>query len=151
MAQAVHGPLSFLNSDGRAHPRENALALATLVLGLVALVTAFFPGLHLLASWTGLAGIVVGAWAQLVSATTVRKRSAVVAETSCAHAPTTLPARPVQEASRRSPGKKPVTRATRPRTRVARPRACSRGCALPSELRTQSGSCTACATLNIPA
>ena len=78
MAQAVHGPLSFLNSDGRAHPRENALALATLVLGLVALVTAFFPGLHLLASWTGLAGIVVGAWAQLVSATTAERFLTVV-------------------------------------------------------------------------
>lgn len=70
MAQAVHGPLSFLNSDGRAHPKENALTLLTVAFGVLALATAFAPGLHLIASWAGLAGIVTGAWAQMVSATT---------------------------------------------------------------------------------
>jgi hypothetical protein len=70
MAQAVHGPLSFLNTDGKAHPKENGLVLVTTVLGLLALATAFSPGLHLIASWAGLAGLATGAWGQLVSATT---------------------------------------------------------------------------------
>ncbi|GAB2575117.1 hypothetical protein GCM10027168_05050 [Streptomyces capparidis] len=59
-----------LNTDGKAHPKENALALATAVLGLVAFVTGFWEGLHLLASWAGLAGLLTGAWSQMVSATT---------------------------------------------------------------------------------
>jgi hypothetical protein len=78
MAQAVHGPLSFLNSDGRPHPKENVLVLLTVVLGAVALATAFSPGLHLIASWVGLAGIVTGAWGQLVSATTAERVVAVI-------------------------------------------------------------------------
>lgn len=78
MAQAVHGPLSFLNTDGRAHPKENALAVVTVVLGLVAFVSGFFDGAHLLASWAGLAGIVVGGWGQMVSATTAERFALII-------------------------------------------------------------------------
>ncbi|MDB1086235.1 hypothetical protein PJ985_01430 [Streptomyces sp. ACA25] len=67
------GRLSFLNTDGNPHPLENALAAGTLLLGAVALFAAAFPGLYLLASWVGLAGIVTGAWGQLVSATTAER------------------------------------------------------------------------------
>lgn len=78
MAQAVHGPLSFLNTDGRPHPKENVLVLLTVALGALAMATAFSPGLHLVASWAGLAGVVTGAWAQLVSATTAERFLAVI-------------------------------------------------------------------------
>ncbi|MER7398345.1 hypothetical protein ABT381_22875 [Streptomyces sp. NPDC000151] len=76
MAHAVqpqksqHGPLSLLNSDGKAHPLENALAAVTLVLGLVAVISAYFTHLHLLSSWAGLIGICTGAWGQFISVTT---------------------------------------------------------------------------------
>lgn len=71
MTQAVRrSPFSFLNTDGRSHPRENTFAAAALVLGLVAVVTAIWPGLHLISSWFGLAGILTAAWAQFISATT---------------------------------------------------------------------------------
>jgi hypothetical protein len=77
MAQAARhhrNPLSalssVLNTDGKAHPVENSFAAATIVLGLVAFVSALFPGLHLLSSWTGLLGILSGAWGQMISATT---------------------------------------------------------------------------------
>ncbi|KAF4406019.1 MULTISPECIES: hypothetical protein [Streptomyces] len=79
MAQAARhrSPLSrigsLLNSDGRAHPVENGFAAATIVLGLVAVVTAQFHGLHILSSWTGLIGIVTGAWGQMISATTAER------------------------------------------------------------------------------
>jgi glycine/D-amino acid oxidase-like deaminating enzyme len=62
--------LTLLNSDGKAHPRENSVALATAVLGLTAVITAFFPQLHLIASWAGLVGVVTGGYGQMISATT---------------------------------------------------------------------------------
>ncbi|MGP3924387.1 MULTISPECIES: hypothetical protein [unclassified Streptomyces] len=77
MAQPVrqhHGPLSaltsVLNSDGKPHPVENSIVVATLVLGAVAFITAQFDNLHLISSWTGLVGVVSGAWGQMISATT---------------------------------------------------------------------------------
>ncbi|MEV6314186.1 hypothetical protein [Streptomyces sp. NPDC051776] len=77
MAQPVrqhNGPLSalssVLNSDGKAHPVENSLVAATVVLGVVAFITAQFSSLHLIASWTGLVGVLTGAWGQMISATT---------------------------------------------------------------------------------
>ncbi|UGY92535.1 hypothetical protein [Streptomyces gobiensis] len=76
MAQAVRQRsllshvTSVLNSDGKAHPVENTFVAATVLLGAVAFVTSFFPGLHLIASWAGLAGIVTGMWGQMISATT---------------------------------------------------------------------------------
>jgi hypothetical protein len=74
MAQAVgRSPFSFLNTDGRAHPRENLFAVAALVLGLVAIITANWPGLHLFSSWFGLVGIVTAAWGQFISATTAER------------------------------------------------------------------------------
>jgi uncharacterized membrane protein len=73
-ARQHHGPLatvsSVLNSDGKAHPVQNTFAAATIVLGLVAFVTAQFDNLHLISSWTGLIGILSGAWGQMISATT---------------------------------------------------------------------------------
>ncbi|MBW1601746.1 hypothetical protein JJV70_06390 [Streptomyces sp. JJ66] len=76
MAQAARqhrDPLAFLDTDGKAHPRENAFALAAIVLGAVAAVTSLFPGLHLLASWAGLLGIGAALWGQMISATTAER------------------------------------------------------------------------------
>ncbi|MER5782852.1 hypothetical protein ABT104_14185 [Streptomyces mobaraensis] len=61
---------SVLNSDGKPHPRENTLAAATVVLGLLAIVSSAWSNLHLLSSWSGLVGILTGAWGQFISATT---------------------------------------------------------------------------------
>ncbi|MEU3958464.1 hypothetical protein [Streptomyces buecherae] len=76
MAQAArsqHGLLSFLDTDGKPHPVENTFAAATIVLGVVAFVTAMFHDLHLISSWTGLVGIVTGARGQFISATTAER------------------------------------------------------------------------------
>ncbi|MDX3215438.1 hypothetical protein PV318_07870 [Streptomyces sp. ME02-6991-2B] len=81
MAQAVrpttggrhHRSRFTLNTDGRPHPVENALAVVTVVLGLISVIAAFWSGLHLLSSWAGLVGILVGAFGQYRSATTAER------------------------------------------------------------------------------
>ncbi len=77
MAHLAH-PMTYLNTDGRTHPVENGAASAALLLGLVAVLASIFPGLHLISSWAGLAGIGLGAWAQLISATTGQRFLAVL-------------------------------------------------------------------------
>ncbi|RLV01413.1 hypothetical protein CTZ27_13020 [Streptomyces griseocarneus] len=69
-ARQPRGPLALLNSDGKSHPVENTFAVVTVVLGALALVSSAFDNLHLLSSWSGLVGIVTGAWGQFISATT---------------------------------------------------------------------------------
>ncbi|MGW3493284.1 hypothetical protein [Streptomyces sp. NPDC001020] len=61
---------SLFATDGKAHPLQTTLLVVTLVLGGTAFVTAMIGGLHLVSSWTGLVGILTGAYGQLVSATT---------------------------------------------------------------------------------
>lgn len=61
---------AVLNSDGKPHPLANTLVGVTVVLGLLAFVSSAFKDLHLLSSWSGLAGILTGAWGQFISATT---------------------------------------------------------------------------------
>lgn len=78
MAQAVRQQreprvIPFLDSDGKPHPVVDALAAVTIVLGAVAAITSFWPGLFLLSSWTGLAGILTGARGQFVSVTTAER------------------------------------------------------------------------------
>ncbi|MFF7239460.1 hypothetical protein [Streptomyces collinus] len=68
---------SLLATDGKPHPLQNTLMAVTLVLGVLAFVTGFFSGLHLLSSWAGLAGLFVGAYGQWVSITT-RQRFGMV-------------------------------------------------------------------------
>ena len=69
-------PRVTLNSDGQRHPLENVLTLFTLAAGLVACVTGFLanysvtqPWAHIIATWLGLAALLVGLYSQLVSAT----------------------------------------------------------------------------------
>ncbi|MCA6093961.1 hypothetical protein LE181_17575 [Streptomyces sp. SCA3-4] len=73
MTQAVRQPRglrALLNSDGKPHPVENTFTAVTVVLGVLAAVSSLWTGLHLLTSWSGLLGILTGAWGQFISATT---------------------------------------------------------------------------------
>jgi hypothetical protein len=62
-------PHLTLNSDGQKHTRVNALAVFTLIAGAIAFALGFIVARHVLASWIGLAALVVGFYAQLISAT----------------------------------------------------------------------------------
>ncbi|MCX4747646.1 hypothetical protein OG455_19360 [Kitasatospora sp. NBC_01287] len=80
MAQTIRRfPTLTLNTDGRTHPRENTLVGLTVVLGLLAFSTSFVHSLHLLSSWTGLAGVVTGLWGQFISVTTAERFVLVIA------------------------------------------------------------------------
>ncbi|MFD8809002.1 hypothetical protein [Streptomyces sp. NPDC059597] len=72
MAQASFPNIagSLFATDGKPHPVQDTLTVATLVLGLLSFITSFFTGLHLLASWAGLIGLVGGAYGQWISVTT---------------------------------------------------------------------------------
>lgn len=79
MAQAAHHRTHLtLNSDGHAHPRENLLTVLTAGLGVVAVIAAFFPSAHVVASWFGIAGLGCGVVSQYVSATTNERWVTVV-------------------------------------------------------------------------
>ncbi len=79
MAQALRRPRLphpthlTLNTDGKRHPLENALAAVTAVLGVVSLACALSTSLHVIGSWTGLVGVIVGLYDQLRSATTAER------------------------------------------------------------------------------
>ncbi|MEV0638095.1 hypothetical protein AB0I77_24760 [Streptomyces sp. NPDC050619] len=72
MAQAMRPNTvgGLFATDGKPHPLQDALLAVTLVLGITSFVTAMFHSLHLLSSWTGLLGIIVGAYGQWISETT---------------------------------------------------------------------------------
>jgi hypothetical protein len=72
MAQAMrpHSAGSLFATDGKPHPVQDTLITVTLVLGVLAVTTAFFHNLHLLTSWAGLVGILTGGYAQFISVTT---------------------------------------------------------------------------------
>ncbi|MER7620419.1 hypothetical protein [Streptomyces sp. NPDC126503] len=79
MAQAMRRDPghSLFATDGKPHPLQDTLVGVTLVLGVLSFVTAQFHDLHLLSSWTGLIGILTGAYGQFVSVTT-RERFALI-------------------------------------------------------------------------
>jgi FtsH-binding integral membrane protein len=62
-------PHLTLNSDGQKHTVVNVLAICTLLAGVVAFALGFVVARHVIASWIGLAALVVGFYAQLISAT----------------------------------------------------------------------------------
>ncbi|PWI42632.1 hypothetical protein [Streptomyces sp. ICBB 8177] len=62
--------IAILNSDGKAHPKENSLIAVSVVLGAIAIISSIFNNLHLLSSWTGLFGIITAGYGQFISATT---------------------------------------------------------------------------------
>ncbi|PZT69090.1 hypothetical protein DN402_17770 [Streptomyces sp. SW4] len=72
MAQALRPNTGggLFATDGKPHPLQDALLAVTLVLGITSFITAMFHHLHLLSSWTGLLGILTGAYGQWISETT---------------------------------------------------------------------------------
>jgi len=69
-------PHVTLNTDGKRHPVENVLTVFTLAAGLLACLAGFLanytvtqPWAHIIATWLGLAALLVGLYSQLVSAT----------------------------------------------------------------------------------
>ncbi|HLK01690.1 MAG TPA: hypothetical protein VKU39_17555 [Streptosporangiaceae bacterium] len=70
-------PLQRLNSDGRPHPVVNGLTLAVLVAGLASFVVGMIvrnatnpgKGIIIVATVTGVFALLVGLYAQMVSAT----------------------------------------------------------------------------------
>jgi hypothetical protein len=72
MAQALRPNTvgGLFATDGKPHPLQDTLLAVTLVLGITSFVTAMFHDLHLLSSWTGLLGILSGAYGQWISVTT---------------------------------------------------------------------------------
>ena len=62
-------PHVTLNTDGRRHPVENALTAFTFVAGIAAFAMGLIVKTHLAATAVGLVAFMVGAYAQLVSAT----------------------------------------------------------------------------------
>ena len=62
-------PFLTLNNDGQRHPLENALAVFTLVTGLITVAIGWVVSLHALASILGIVSLLVGLYAQLISAT----------------------------------------------------------------------------------
>lgn len=80
-ARPQHRHHFILNSDGKRHPLENSGSLVSLALGILAAVCAFMPSMHVLGGWAGVAGIIVGLWAQMISATTAERFVNVTAVT----------------------------------------------------------------------
>ncbi|MEU8757808.1 hypothetical protein [Streptomyces sp. NPDC048659] len=72
MAQAMRPDpgRSLFATDGKSHPLQDTLMGVTIFLGLLSVITAQFHSLHVLASWTGLIGILTGVYGQFISATT---------------------------------------------------------------------------------
>ena len=75
MALAVHRPhlpdaVHLSRPEDDRHPVEAALAAAAIVVGLVAISTAPAHALHAVTAWLGATAALLGAGAQMVSATT---------------------------------------------------------------------------------
>lgn len=58
-----------LNSDGQRHPLQNSLAVFTLITGLIVFTVGWVVSLHVLASVLGIVSLLVGLYAQMISAT----------------------------------------------------------------------------------
>ena len=58
-----------LNSDGQRHPLENSLAVFTLITGLIVFAVGWVVSLHVFASVLGIVSLLVGLYAQMISAT----------------------------------------------------------------------------------
>ena len=70
---------ALVNTDGHAHPLQNTLTGVAFILGAIAIATCAFRGLHMVASWSGLAGVLTAAYAQYISATTAERFIIVIA------------------------------------------------------------------------
>jgi hypothetical protein len=66
-------PVFSLNEDGQRHPVENTLTVITFVAGILAFAVGWVVRLHLPATVLALVSMVVGLYAQLVSATRAQR------------------------------------------------------------------------------
>jgi hypothetical protein len=73
-----HVPHVTLNTDGQRHPRENALIALATVCGVLSLAMAAVTSLHAPGAWIGLLGVIVGFYAQYISATTAERMVNVI-------------------------------------------------------------------------
>lgn len=64
-----HVPFLTLNNDGQRHPLENSLAVFTLVTGLITFAVGWVVTLHVPATILGIVSLLVGLYAQMISAT----------------------------------------------------------------------------------
>jgi hypothetical protein len=71
-------PHLTLNTDGQRHPLANTATAATVILGTIAILSAFDKDLHAIGAWTGMAGTVIGFYAQFISATTAERFANVI-------------------------------------------------------------------------
>ncbi|MCL6734325.1 MULTISPECIES: hypothetical protein [Streptomyces] len=80
MAQTLRPNIagSLFATDDKPHPVQDTLLAVTLVLGAVSFITAMFHHLHLISSWTGLVGILTGAYGQFISETTRERFGLIV-------------------------------------------------------------------------
>ncbi|MFF6780986.1 hypothetical protein [Streptomyces sp. NPDC012510] len=80
MAQTLRPNISgsLLATDNKPHPVQDTLLAVTLVLGAVSFIAGMFHHLHLLSSWTGLVGILTGAYGQFISETTRERFGLIV-------------------------------------------------------------------------
>lgn len=81
MAQAMRPNTvgGLFATDGKPHPLQDTLLAVTLVLGITSFVAALVDDdLHLLSSWTGLVGILTGAYGQWISETTRERFGLIV-------------------------------------------------------------------------
>ena len=62
-------PHVTLNTDGRRHPVENALTAFTFIAGIASFAMGLIVTTHLPATVVGILAFMIGAYAQLVSAT----------------------------------------------------------------------------------
>jgi hypothetical protein len=62
-------PRLTLNTDGKPHPRENALTVFTLAAGITAFALGLIVRTHLAATALGLVALFTGLYAQMISAT----------------------------------------------------------------------------------
>jgi hypothetical protein len=69
----ARGPRLALSRDGERHPLEDSLAIFTIVTGLIAFATGWVVSLHMVASTTGIASLLVGLYAQMISATRLER------------------------------------------------------------------------------
>ncbi|MFJ8081608.1 hypothetical protein RKD23_003841 [Streptomyces sp. SAI-170] len=86
MAQALRPNTagSLFATDDKAHPLQDTLLAVTVVLGAISFITAMFHNLHLLSSWTGLVGIITGAYGQWISETTRERFGLILGLGACA-------------------------------------------------------------------
>jgi uncharacterized membrane protein HdeD (DUF308 family) len=85
-ARSRPNPLRILNSDGHPHPVENTMAIGILLVGLVSFVLGIVirnmsnpsTAMSITATVTGLVSLLVGLFAQMVSATR-EQRTLIVA------------------------------------------------------------------------